>query len=219
MAQAKKPTPERVFYVQNTVRRVATKAQRRAAPGRQKFTQRVGGGDVLVRRNRTATVTESKLRLHLADFKRRVAMGALLVTDSVGNPIDLDTFEATPAPATLANTKPQFPLDDVRNDPNPIKPPDVSPAAAFQPTAASRGATPDLLKAPPDEGPPVSVAPEPAPASLPAAPPPAPAPAEPTPPPPPAPEPPPAPAPPSAPASSSSGSSKGSKSKKKSGSG
>lgn len=106
---------ENIFKVHSGVRKRHNKLLRRKAPGRADFVQRLIGGDVVVRRNRPATITESKLKAHLPEFQRAYDEGRIEVRTPTGQLVDLKTLsvvEKLPA----APPKPQPPLDSAAND-------------------------------------------------------------------------------------------------------
>jgi hypothetical protein len=108
---------ERIFKVHSGVRKRHNKLLRRKTPGRADFVQRLVGGDVIVRRNRPATITESKLKAHLPEFERAFAEGRVEVRTPTGLLVDLNTLkvaETLPAPAA----QPHPPLDSVKDDKN-----------------------------------------------------------------------------------------------------
>ena len=106
---------ERIFKVHSGVRKRHTKQLRRQTPGRADFVQRFIGGEVIVRRNRPATITESKLKAHLPEFERAYNEGRAEVRTPTGLLVDLKTLqvaETLPAPAA----QPHPPLDSAAND-------------------------------------------------------------------------------------------------------
>jgi hypothetical protein len=106
---------ERIFKVHSGVRKRHTKLKRRKTPGRPDFVQRLAGGDVVVRRNRAATITESKLKAHLPEFERAYNEGRIEVKTPTGQLVDLKTLavvEKLPAPPP----QPHPPLDSAARD-------------------------------------------------------------------------------------------------------
>ncbi len=87
-----------------------------AIANRAKFVQKVGGGDILVRRSRPATVTDEKLMQHLDEIKAKAKQGLLEVRTTTGQLVDLETMKVV-GPATSA-TKPVAhpPMDSVARD-------------------------------------------------------------------------------------------------------
>ena len=61
---------EQSYLVHSTVRRRSTRHKRIASPLRHRFVQRLAGGEIIVRRNRPATVTAKKLAEHLEVIKQ-----------------------------------------------------------------------------------------------------------------------------------------------------
>jgi hypothetical protein len=106
---------ERIFKVHSGVRKRHTRLKRRKLPGRQDFVQRLVGGDVVVRRKRPATITESKLRDNLPEFKRAYEEARIEVRTPTGQLVDLDTLKVTEElPTPVA--KPHPPMDSAAND-------------------------------------------------------------------------------------------------------
>jgi len=106
---------ERIFKVHSGVRKRHTKLKRRNTPGRPDFVQRLAGGDVIVRRNRAATITESKLKAHLREFEQAYNEGRIEVRTSTGLLVDLKSLkvvEKLQPPPPLAEP----PLDSAKND-------------------------------------------------------------------------------------------------------
>lgn len=106
---------ERIFKVHSGIRKRHTKDKRRGATGRQAFVQRLAGGVIVVRRARTATITESKLMKHIDEFKRAFAEGKVEVRTITGLLVDLDTLNVVEAPP-VTPPQPDFPLDSAAND-------------------------------------------------------------------------------------------------------
>lgn len=106
---------EQIFKVHSGVRKRHTKLVRRKTPGRADFVQRLIGGDVVVRRNRPATITESKLKAHLPEFQRAYSEGRIEVRTTTGQLVDLATLEVVEK-LPVALPKPQPPLDSAEND-------------------------------------------------------------------------------------------------------
>lgn len=106
---------ERIFKVHSGVRKRHTKQLRRQTPGRADFVQRFIGGEIVVRRNRPATITESKLKAHLPEFQRAFNEGRAEVRTPTGLLVDLSTLEVKetlPAPTPV----PHPPLDSAADD-------------------------------------------------------------------------------------------------------
>ena len=106
---------ERIFKVHSGVRKRHTKLKRRNTPGRPDFVQRLAGGDVVVRRNRAATITESKLKAHLREFEQAYNEGRIEVRTPTGLLVDLKSLKVV---ETLQPAPPQAepPLDSAQND-------------------------------------------------------------------------------------------------------
>lgn len=103
------------FRIYSLVREKETKLQRVTSPTRHRFNQILGGGLVRVVRKRPTTVTRSMLERLLPEVKLKEAAGILMVTDMVGNRIDLNTMAPTKK-ALAPNMTPNFPLDDAARD-------------------------------------------------------------------------------------------------------
>ena len=111
------------YVLHSMVRKVQTRAKRVLAPRRHKFVQRLGGGEVTLRRGRPVTVVKALFDKLLPEIKQRHADGMLEVRTPTGQLVDLDTMrEATPTktkkapePVKAAEKLPEAPppLDDV----------------------------------------------------------------------------------------------------------
>jgi hypothetical protein len=106
---------ERIFKVHSGVRKRHTKQKRRATPGRADFVQRFAGGDIIVRRTRPATITESKLKACLPELQRAYDEGRAEVRTVTGQLVDLATLQAT-EPLPVTPPAPHPPLDSAEND-------------------------------------------------------------------------------------------------------
>jgi len=81
---------------------------------RAKFVQKLGGGELSVRRACPVTITEETLKKHLEEIKAKAAQGLLEVRTPGGELVDLATLKAAkPAPAP---PKPAPPPDSLAND-------------------------------------------------------------------------------------------------------
>lgn len=108
-------TEEQIYKVHSGVRRVHTRLKRMKAAGRQRFVQRFAGGDIVVRRVRPATITESQLRAHLPELKRAYEEGRAEVRTVTGDPVDLNTLKPLVA-KKVSPPKPAPPLDSAAAD-------------------------------------------------------------------------------------------------------
>lgn len=127
---------ERIFKVHSGVRKRHNKLLRKKTPGRADFVQRFIGGDIVVRRNRPATITESKLKAHLPEFERAYNEGRAEVRTPTGLLVDLKTLKTVETlPASAAQPHP--PLDSAANDkPAGEKMPIFKDGAAFDENVA-----------------------------------------------------------------------------------
>lgn len=89
---------EEVYVLHSMVRRQSTRTQRSVAPKRHRFVQRIGGGEITVRRgkNRGTKVTKALLEKYLEDIKQRVDEGQIEVRTLAGQVVDLSTMKAAP---------------------------------------------------------------------------------------------------------------------------
>lgn len=108
-------TKQEVFKVHSMVRDIATRNQRMKAAAHHRFVQRFGGGRITVRRARPATVTKAMLMAHLAEIKKAVAEGKVIVKTLTGAVVDLETLQAEPQ-ALVSKPLPNPPADSVKND-------------------------------------------------------------------------------------------------------
>lgn len=114
-AGAPEPQPK-VFLVKSAVRGRTNRIERKMQPGRQRFVQRLAGGQIIVRRARPARITEAVLNQHLDVIKQAVAEHRVVVTNLAGQLVDLETMELLP-PA-VKKPLPNPPLDSAKNDKN-----------------------------------------------------------------------------------------------------
>ena len=136
--------PERELVVHNTVRRVTTRSLRTRSPGRHRFTQRINGGAIVVKRKCPRTYPESVIMANLEALKEANAVGALEVRTKGGELVDLSTMTAAPQEAP-ASPPPNFKQDSAKDDVNPQRPPRAS-ENVNTPTPEAQGALPELLK-------------------------------------------------------------------------
>lgn len=94
-----KKEPKKIYKVHSMVRKVQTRTKRAKSPSRHRFVQRLGGGDITVRRARPATVTEDKLMAHLPEIIRAVEEGRIVVKTLTHDVVDLTTMSVTPQSA------------------------------------------------------------------------------------------------------------------------
>jgi hypothetical protein len=76
--------------------------------------QRLAGGDIVVRRARPATITESQLKAHLPELKRAYSEGRIDVRTVTGDLIDLETMKVASRQPSPPQPKP--PLDSAADD-------------------------------------------------------------------------------------------------------
>ena len=116
-------TAQRVYVIHSGVRKRHTRGLRmaRAAGTRPKFVQKLGGGDIVVRRSRPVAVAESVLNTHLEEIKIKQSMGLVEVRTMSGELVDLNTMK-TAAPK-VAPPKPKPSDKSVAADkPGPAEP-------------------------------------------------------------------------------------------------
>jgi hypothetical protein len=107
--------PERTYMVHSMVRKVETRMHRAVAPQHHRFVQRLAGGDIIVRRARPATITESKLYRHLEELKKAEVEGKIRVTTDRGQPVDLNSLAVKPV-VEVSKPLPNPPLDSAARD-------------------------------------------------------------------------------------------------------
>jgi hypothetical protein len=103
-----------IYKVHCTVRKVHTRNQRMRASGPQRFVQRLLGGAIVVRRARSATITERQLLDNLGELKQAYEEGRIEIRTVTGSLVDLDTLKAAPLPPVVPQPHP--PLDSVARD-------------------------------------------------------------------------------------------------------
>jgi hypothetical protein len=110
-------TEEQIYKVHSGVRKVNTRLKRMKAAGRHRFVQRLAGGDIVVRRVRPATITETQLKRHLAELKKARDEGRAVVRTVTGEEVNLDTLKPMSKPKfSAAVTRPKPPLDSASTD-------------------------------------------------------------------------------------------------------
>jgi hypothetical protein len=107
--------PVELYRIHSLVRATETRLQRMQAAVHHRFVQRFGGGSITVRRARAATVTRVLLDRHLAEIKKAVAEGKVVVKTMTGEVVDLDTFKVV-SPAQVSAPLPHPPLDSAAKD-------------------------------------------------------------------------------------------------------
>jgi hypothetical protein len=73
---------------------------RNAMANRAKFVQRIGGGDIIVRRNRPAAIFEEQFIKFRKEIEEKVALGLLELRTPSGQLVDITTMRAEPVPVT-----------------------------------------------------------------------------------------------------------------------
>ena len=102
------------YVLHSTVRKVQTRTKRALAPKRHRFVQRIGGGDITLRRGRPVTVTEEVFLRHFEDIVVREDEGKSEVRTVTGELVDLSTLKA--APPAKSKPQPEKKLDTVADD-------------------------------------------------------------------------------------------------------
>lgn len=106
------------YLIINAARSVHTKAARVASPHRKGLCQFVCNNRYRLVRNRAVKVPEEVVLECLAELKREVKNGRIVVKTTDGRPLDLETFALGAAPAS-EGPPPNPPLDSAANDQNP----------------------------------------------------------------------------------------------------
>ena len=106
---------EQIYKVHSGVRKRHTRLQRMQATGRVSFVQRFGGGSIVVRRVRPATITETQLKKHLDELQAAYDQGRAEVRTVTGQLVDLKTLEVV-EPLPPSTPLPHPPLDSAAND-------------------------------------------------------------------------------------------------------
>jgi len=108
---------EPVYKIHSMVRKVATRTLRAKSPSRHRFVQRLAGGDITVRRARAATVTESKIRLHIKELRAAVREGRIVVKTPTHQVVDILSDEFHLESSTpVASPAPKLQLDSAADD-------------------------------------------------------------------------------------------------------
>lgn len=94
------------YVLHSMVRKVQTRIRRVLAPKRHKFVQRLGGGEVTLRRGRPVTVTKVLFDKLLPEIKQRHADGMLEVRTPTGQLVDLSTMEVAAPPKKKKQAEP-----------------------------------------------------------------------------------------------------------------
>ncbi len=89
----KSKSKETQYQIHNTSKSVLTRVLRAAAPGNPKTSLLLAGGSIRVLRGRPFPVTESKLKLMVAELEAKEQRGFAMVTDLAGNRISLRTLK------------------------------------------------------------------------------------------------------------------------------
>lgn len=99
---------QQVYVIHSGVRKRHTRALRmqNAMAYRAKFVQKIGGGDIVVRRSRPVKVPESVLQKHLEEIKGKAKLGLLEVRTTGGQLVDLGTMKVSAPKATPPKPKP-----------------------------------------------------------------------------------------------------------------
>ena len=93
-----------IYHIHNVVRRVGTRLKRQQAAGRHRLQQNLGGGSIIIRRNRYAEISAARLPMFLEELKQKVAAGTLELRTRSGQVVDPSTMKS----AKAAPSKPQL---------------------------------------------------------------------------------------------------------------
>jgi hypothetical protein len=105
------------YLLKNVTRGRSNRTARVAVPGRIPFVQRLAGGRIIVRRARSARISEAVLKENLAEIAKHVALQTIVVTTLDGKVVDVETFNVVKQ-AAPASPLPNPPLDSAKNDKN-----------------------------------------------------------------------------------------------------
>ena len=110
---AEKPV---IYRLHSMVMSVHTREKRHSLPGKRRWVQYLGGGQITIRRNRPAEVGKEVLLKYLPEIQRLEKEGMLQVRLPSGEKVDLTTLQAETSP------------------PPPPPPPKVGPVSQLNPS-------------------------------------------------------------------------------------
>jgi hypothetical protein len=96
-----------VYVIHSTVGTVHTRLKRKISTLPHKPVQRIGGGDIILRRVRPVTVGEAVITKHLAELTQRWEAGMLEVRTTGGEVVDLKNLGSKPKPKPSAKPAPK----------------------------------------------------------------------------------------------------------------
>lgn len=111
----KKAATQELYKIHSTVRSVSTRLKRATSPTRHRFTMFLGGGLVRVIRKRPSVVTRDVLTKLIPELLDKESKGMLMVTDVLGQRIDLKTMAVTSG-TRVESPLPKPPLDTAAKD-------------------------------------------------------------------------------------------------------
>jgi len=123
------------YRVHSAVMSVHTRTTRHRTPGKMRWVQHIGGGEIKVRRKRPASVKEDALLKHLDELKRLEGEGKIVVRTASGLRVNLETLdvEKPPPPKPM----PARPKDTISKDIYPVIEPSPAEAVDMEPQEVS----------------------------------------------------------------------------------
>lgn len=107
---------ETAYRIHSLVRSNRTKSLRNKAPIPHRMTQKLAGGNIILRCARTTVITAEKLMRHIDVLKQAANEGKLEVRTLTGKPVDLITLQVLPSDVAPVSPLPIVQLDSVAND-------------------------------------------------------------------------------------------------------